>query len=292
MTHEQRHLSNQNIKTAFFLNAFFTVFELVGGYFTNSIAITTDAIHDLGDTIALGSSWYLDSFSKKPRSKIYSYGFGRFSLLSALVTGLVLLIGTVIALSEAIPRLVRPEHSDSQGMIGIALVGICINGVSAYRLKSGQTMSEKIVSLHVLEDVGGWIAVLIAGIVMHFTDIHILDPALSVLFAFYILWNVLKNLKKTVGLFLQEVPEGISFEHISQELLKDSAIKAVHDIHAWTLDGERNIVTMHVVTAGSASAKDVTDVKCTVKKHLARMHIQHSTIEVEREGEICQLDDC
>lgn len=291
-SHNHSHKTTENIKVAFFLNLFFTILELFGGLYTNSLAILSDAIHDLADTFALGISWYFDKVSKKPRSERFSYGLGRFSLLSALISSFVLLFGSLYILSEAIPRIMNPEHSNAQGMIGFAILGIIINGAAVLRLKSGNSMNEKVVFWHLFEDVLGWIAVLFTGIIIYFRDIHILDPVISILIVLYVLWNVLKNLKKTVTLFLQGVPEGISIDAVEDNIKKFEDVKAVHDTHIWTLDGENNILTTHIVISKEISDEKAMELKCKVKEYVHKHHIEHATVEIEREGEVCQFNNC
>ncbi len=291
MSANHNHHSASNIKIAFFLNLCFAIFELIGGLFTNSLAILSDSVHDLGDAFALGMSWYLDKASKKPRSEKFTYGLGRFSLLSALLSSFVLLVGSVYVLTEAIPRLLNPQHSNAQGMVGFAIVGIVINCLAVFRLKKGVSMNERVVFWHLLEDVLGWVAVLVTGIFIYFKDIHILDPILSIGIVLFILWNVIKNLKKTVTLFLQGVPDGVSVDTIEQGIKSVPDVVAVHDTHVWTIDGDSSVLSTHIVMGKSVSDERAVDIKCQVKENLAKQHIEHATIETEREGEKCELNN-
>lgn len=283
----QHHDSTRNIKTAFFLNLGFTVIELVGGYFTNSLAIMTDALHDLGDTFALGFSWYMDHVSKKPKTNRFSYGLGRFSLVSAFVSSCILLIGSIYLLSEAVPRLLNPEHSNAPGMIAIAVLGVMVNGAAVFKLRKGQSMNERVVYWHLLEDVLGWVAVLITGIIMLIKDIHILDPLLSIGIVLYVLWNVFKNLKATVTLFLQGVPENLSVAEIEEKLKTIPHVLELHDTHIWTMDGEHHILTTHAVV-DTKKHEDAVEVKNAIKKILESWHIMHGTIELEHKDDECR----
>lgn len=282
-SHQHNHnVSQKNIKVAFFLNISFTIAEIVGGLLTNSMAILADALHDLGDSFSLGLSWYFAKISDKKPSETFSYGYKRFSLLAALVNGIVLFGGSLIILSEAIPRLIHPEHSNAKGMFVFALFGIVVNGLAVLRLKSGKTMNERVVTWHLLEDVLGWVAVLIVSIVMLFKDIHILDPILSVLITLYILWNVFKNLKKTILLFLQGVPEDISISIVESELKKLDNVEKVYHTHIWSQDGEHNILTTHIVIAEDLDWNDVDSLKEKARSRLKDLDIEHATIEIER----------
>lgn len=215
MGHHHDHKPvGKNLKLAFFLNVGFTIFEIIGGFYVNSVAIISDAVHDLGDSLSLGTAWYLQQKSSKGSNARFSFGYKRFSLLGALINSLVLIAGSIYIIIEAVGRIIEPEHSNAQGMIVFAIFGMAVNGFAAYKLSGGKTMNEKVVSWHLLEDVLGWAAVLVVGVILLFKDIHYLDPALSLLITLYILWNVIKRLKDTLFIFLQAVPENINLAEI------------------------------------------------------------------------------
>ncbi len=290
MAHNQKHNHNnsvKNIKIAFFLNLFFTIIEFIGGFLTNSVAIMSNALHDLGDSFSLGLAWFLENFSSRKRTDQFSYGYKRFSLLGALINGIILFIGSLFILTEAIPRLINPETSNAHGMLLLAIFGIVVNGIAFYKTAKGNTMNEKVISLHLLEDVLGWVTVFIISIVMIFTQISILDPIFSILITFYILFGVLKNLKATALLFLQAAPKNLDVKIIDRELKKDSFIHGVHDTHIWSLDGEKHILSTHVIINKNSSKKDIEKIKYKLKQRLKDIGIEHSTLEIEFEDEIC-----
>jgi cobalt-zinc-cadmium efflux system protein len=280
------HDSSKNIKVAFFLNFTFTIFEFVGGYFTNSMAIMADAVHDLGDTISLGLSWNLDKKSKQESDNKFSFGYKRFSLLGALINGLVLFVGSAFILIETIPRLFKPEHAQAEGMFVFAIVGVLVNGFSVIKLKGGKTLNEKMVRWHLIEDVIGWIAVLIVSIVLMFYDLPILDPLLSVAIIAYVLFNVIKNLKETFLVFLQGVPSDIDFYKIEKEILDLDDVRSVHRVHVWSLDGASNVMTIHVVINYVETSKEMLEAKAKVREVLSEYSIEHSTIEIELPKEV------
>lgn len=292
--HEHRHDASGsvgNIRVAFFLNLGFTLVEIAGGFLTNSLAILSDAVHDLGDSLTLGLSWYLERRSSQRGSDRFSYGLGRLSLLAALLSSVVLIAGSLFILAEAVPRLIHPVHSDSGGMILIALIGITVNGVAALRVRRGRSMNEQIVSWHFVEDVLGWVAVLIAGVIIHFRDIHLLDPALSILIVVYVLSNVIRNLKKTLSMFLQGVPDNISVERVQAALTKLPNVREAHDTHVWTLDGVSHVFTTHLVTDEGTSKVDEERIKSAARRLLLDHGIVHSTIEVEHRGQECEPNE-
>ena len=290
MGHHHHHSSTENIKVAFFLNLGFTLLEIVGGIFTNSVAILSDAVHDLGDTFSLGLAWYLDGYSKREGNERYSYGYGRFSLLAAGINVIVLVIGSLLVLSEAIPRLLNPEPTNATGMILFAIGGILVNGMAVFRMKDDQSMNAKVVAWHLLEDVLGWVAVLIVGITLLFVDLYILDPILSILVTLYILYNVIGNLQRTLALFLQATPEDVNIPIIEKQWLALNGVQSVHHTHVWSLDGEHHVLTTHLVVDECATKEKVIAVK-QQSKGLAHelLHLDHVTIEIEYGEQDCSM---
>jgi len=289
--HDHHHHSSDNIKVAFFLNFAFTILEIIGGLYVNSIAIISDAIHDLGDTISLGTSWYLEEKSHKKSNKKFSFGYKRFSLLGALINSVILIIGSLYVINEAVGRILEPEHTDAMGMIFFAVIGVLVNGYAAWKLSGGKTMNEKVASWHLLEDVLGWVAVLVVAIILNFKDIHYLDPALSLLITAYILWNVIIRLKQTLFIFLQGVPEELDINEIESKILNIDFVNSIHHMHIWSLEGEHNVFTAHIKIDDNSNLNNFKKVKSDVKNILKEYKFEHYTVEVEFNDENCDLDD-
>ncbi len=291
MGHDHSHnTSGKNLKLAFFLNLGFTILEFIGGMYVNSVAIISDAVHDLGDSLSLGTSWYLDKKSKEDSNKTFSFGYRRFSLLGALINSLVLIGGSIYVINEAVRRLFEPEHSDADGMIIFAIIGVAVNGFAAYKLSGGKTMNEKVVSWHLLEDVLGWVVVLIVAIILKFEDIHYLDPALSLLISMYILYNVFKRLKETLFIFLQGVPRELDLDEIQNKLLKIPKVASMHHTHIWSLEGEHHVFTAHIKLEYITEFKEIIEIKKKVKNILKDYSFEHYTIETELDYETCELN--
>ncbi len=290
MNHNHEQHNAKNIKIAFFLNLFFAVFEIIGSLFTSSLSILSTGLHDLGDSLSLGASWFLQNYSQKKKNEKFSYGYKRFSLLGAVINSMIIMIGSFFIISEGIKRIQNPIHSNAQGMILFAIIGITINLIAALRVRKGKSLSEKVIVWHLLDDVFGWAAVIIVAIIMIFRDMHILDPILSILVSLYILWNILKNFKKTVAIFLQATPESTNVALLEKNIMKIPGIQAIHDTHLWSLDGEYNVLTTHIVISQKTTNEEDLAIKCKVKELVAKENIQHATIEIESEGEICKID--
>ena len=205
--HHHHHHATSNIRVALALNLVFSIIELIGGIWTQSVAVLSDAVHDMGDTLALGLAWYLQEKSEKSSDAKYSYGYRRLSLLSAIFTALFLLVASVFILKETISRFFDPVQPMAEGMLGLAVLGIAVNGFAAWKTSHGESMNEKMISWHMIEDLLGWVTVLIGSIIMIFFDVPWLDPVMSIGFTLFILKGVYGALSQTMKLFLQGVPD-------------------------------------------------------------------------------------
>lgn len=286
-----RHRS-KNLKTAFWLNLSFSIIELAGGLFTNSVAILADALHDLGDSVSLGLAWYLEKVAGKKRDASFSYGYGRFSLLAAFINGLILISGSAVILIHAVPRLFNPQNPDTGGMIVLGILGVIFNGIAVWRLHRGRSLNEKIILWHFWEDIFGWIAVLIGAVIMHFTYIPVLDPLLSVSFTLFILYQVVRNILKVSGIFMQGIPADIDLDLLAKEINSLHKVESIHDLHIWSLDGETHILTIHVKLTDDLSKPDQIDLKKQIRKITQVSNVQHLTLELEYKDEDCELKDC
>ncbi|MEW5828824.1 MAG: cation diffusion facilitator family transporter [Chloroflexota bacterium] len=292
MTHSHTHTHDQtgDIRAAFFLNLGFTVFEILGGLYTNSLAILSDAVHDLGDSLSLGMAWFLEKHSHRESDQRYSYGYRRFSLLAALVNTIILVVGSLYVLSEAVPRLLAPQHSDAGGMAVLALVGIAVNGAAVLRVRRGQSLNSQVIAWHLLEDALGWLAVLIVSLTLLVADIHVLDPILSILISLYVLYNVVRNLRQTLSLFLQAVPDTIVLPEVEHALASIPGVLSLHHTHVWSLDGEHHVLTAHLVVDENADKERLIRIKREANRLTAGMGLEHATIELEFENEDCSMN--
>jgi cobalt-zinc-cadmium efflux system protein len=278
--------TEKNILIAFLLNISFSIFELFGGIFTNSVAILSDSIHDLGDAISIGISLFMERKSKKRPDSKYTYGYTRYSVLGGVITTTILLVGSILVIVGAVKRIINPAPVNYNGMILFAIVGVILNFIAAYVTKDGESINQSSVNHHMLEDTLGWIVVLIGAIIMRFTDISLLDPIMSIGVALFILIHSIKNLKRVLDLFLEKAPDDINISELKKHLLKINGVEDIHHIHIWSIDGYNNYATMHIVS----KSKKIDEIKKEIRKELEEHNICHAILETEEE--VCDDKEC
>ncbi len=290
-SHDHSHEATGDLRLAFLLNLGFTLVAAVGGVWTNSVAILSDAVHDFGDSLSLGLAWYLDRYSRRERDHRFSYGYRRFSLLGVVTTTAALVGGSAFVLAEAIPRLLEPEPTDALGMVGFAVLGVAVNGVAALRLRDRKSLNARVVSWHLLEDVLGWSAVLVVAITLLFVDLPVLDPALSIVITVFILYNVVRNLRDTMALFLQGVPDDVDLEAIERRFAALDHVQSTHHTHVWSMDGAHHVLTTHLVVNAETSKDEVLSLREQVRGLCEDHDFAHTTVEIEWDDESCRMSE-
>ena len=280
----------KNMKLAFILNFVFAILEFIGGIFTNSISIMSDALHDLGDSFAIGTGIFFKNISLKKPDKKYTYGYGRFSVIGALINLVVLSVGSTVIIINAISRLFEVEPVNYSGMIIFAVLGIIVNLIGALKTGHSHDISEKVINLHLLEDLLGWILVLVTSIVIGIWDIYILDPILSLILAAFIIVNVIKNFKSVMNIILEKIPVNVDMENIKKEVLNLEGVLDIHHIHIWTIEGNFNYLTAHIYIDKSLSNEVIEKLKEEIKHKLIHLNINHSTLEFETT--LCTEKNC
>ena len=279
--------TEKSILIAFVLNLAFSVFEFIGGIFTGSVAIVSDAIHDIGDAASIGASFFLEKKSKRQPDKTYTYGYARYSVLGSLLTTLILLVGSLLVIYHAVLRIIDPVEIRYDAMIVFAIFGVAVNLAAALFTRHGHSLNQKAVNLHMLEDVLGWAVVLVGAVVMRFTDFALIDPLISIGVAVFILINAVKNLKEALDLFLEKTPHGLDVKEIEAHITEIEGVLGAHHLHIWSMDGSHNYATMHVVTNG-----DPHEIKERIRRELREHGIGHATLELETENEHCHEECC
>ena len=275
------------MRATFVLNFFFSIFELFGGIITGSVAIISDAFHDLGDAVGIAVSYLMERKSKKTTDDVYTYGYARYSVFGSLVTTFILIAGSLVMIYNAAVRLLNPVEINYDRMLIFAVVGVVVNFGAAFFTRDGHSLNEKAVNLHMLEDVLGWTVVLIGAVVMRFTDFWIIDPVMSIAVSLFILVHSIKNLKAGFDVLLEKTPNNVSVSELCEHIKEIGGVIDVHHVHVWTIDGMNSYATLHVVTDADSSA-----VKSAVKEELREHGICHATVELEGQNERCNEECC
>lgn len=279
--------TERNIFWAFLLNLLFSVFEFIGGAIIGSVAIISDALHDASDAASIGISYLLEKKSKQEPDENYTYGYTRYSVIGGLITTTILIFGSIVVVIKAIERIINPNEINYDGMIIFGIVGIVVNLIAAFLTHQGDSLNQKAVNLHLLEDVLGWAVVLVGAIIMRFTNLSIIDPIMSIAVAVYISVSAVKMLKTVLDIFLQKTPDGFSVKEIKGHILEIKGVIDVHHIHIWSMDGQIGCCTMHIVTDENSK-----NIKSAVREELKEHGISHATLELETSDEKCYDEKC
>src|SRR5690606_19401114 len=209
---------------------------------------------------AIGLAVWMEKVSTKKRTPGFSYGYKRFSLLSAVGMSVFLLVGMSLMIISAVKSFFQPEEVNSVGMLWLALLGILINGFAFLRIKQsgghshhghshshGSNFNSRAIMLHLLDDVLGWVAVLAGATVMYFTNWYWIDGVLTIAIALFIGFNAVKNLINTMKVILQSTPENVNVEKMIAELNGIKGVENIHDVHVWSMDGNYNVGSLHAV---------------------------------------------
>ena len=279
-----------NMKFAFILNFLFAILEFFGGIYTNSISIISDALHDLGDSFVIGTGIFFKNISLKKPDKNYTYGYGRFSVIGALINLIVLSVGSIFIIVNAIPRLLNVEEVNHSGMLIFAILGIIVNLLGALKTNHSHDVSERVINLHLIEDLLGWILVLITSVVIGIWDIYILDPILSLILAGFIIINVIKNFKYIMNIILEKIPTDVDTKKIQSEVLNIEDVIDIHHVHIWTIEGNYNYLTAHIQINKDMKNDEIEKIKHNIKHKLEHLNINHSTLEFETS--LCDEMNC
>ena len=263
---------------AFFLNLSYAIVEFIAGGIFGSSAVLADSVHDLGDAIAIGISALLETISNREEDNRYTLGYKRFSLLGALVTSIILMIGSVLVILENIAKIFHPQPVNDEGILWLGIIAITINILSSLVVGKGKTKNESILTLHFLEDTLGWVAVILMAIVLRFTDWYILDPLLSLVISFFILSKVFPRFWSTLKIFLDAVPEGVETGDLEKDLETLTNVKSVNQLSIWSMDGLENNAIIHICIK---DWEKIMETKEAVRQFLEERGVQNITIEVD-----------
>ena len=277
--HHHHKKAGENLAFVFFMNLTFNIIVILGGLATNSMAILADCIHDMSDTISIALAWALEKVAQKDSTDKYSYGYQRFSILGAVIISVFVIVMAFVILSEAIPRLFSPEGVDAGGMLIVAIVGLVFKSISVHRLHKGETFNEKAILFHQLGDVFEWVAILILSLILMFWDgAPYLDPFVSIGIALWLIFNLGRNLYKSIEVLLQKTPDNFDVDDFKSQILAIEGVLQIEDFHIWSLDGIDSVMTLKVDVDFD---RDVEGIKKEIYTISNRYHVVDITIEFD-----------
>ena len=270
--------SKTSIWLAFFLNLSYAIVEFIAGGIFGSSAVIADSVHDLGDALAIGLSALLETISNREEDRQYTLGYKRFSLLGAMLTAVILMIGSVLVILENVTKIVHPQSVNEKGILWLGILAVSINVLASLVVRKGKTKNESILSLHFLEDTLGWLAVILMAIILRFTDWYILDSLLSLVISIFILTKALPRFWSALKIFLEAVPEGVEAGNLEKDLETLTNVKSVNQLSIWSMDDLENNAIIHLCLE---DWEQMTETKNQVRQLLEERGIQNITIEVD-----------
>lgn len=270
--------SKTSIWLAFFLNLSYAIVEFIAGGIFGSSAVLADSVHDLGDAIAIGISALLETISNREEDRQYTLGYKRFSLLGAMLTAVILMIGSVLVILENIIKIVHPQPVNENGILWLGIIAVAINVLASLVVRKGKTKNESILSLHFLEDTLGWLAVILMAIILKFTDWYILDPLLSLVISIFILTKAIPRFWSALKIFLDAVPEGVDIKKVKNDLEQLDNVASVNQLNLWTMDGLEKNAIIHVCLK---RIEDMEASKTAIRHYLKDIGFHNITIEVD-----------
>ncbi|MFO7674769.1 MAG: cation diffusion facilitator family transporter [bacterium] len=284
MSHDHSHArQGRSLALSIALNLGFAVAELVAGLFANSLVLVADALHDAGDAVALSLSWLGLRLSKRPPNTRRTFGYRKVRILTAFLNALFLFAMTAFIVRAAILRIIAPEPVRSPVLIVMAVVGLAVNGAAVLLLRRDRhSLNIRAAMWHLLEDFFGWVAVLVGGIIIHFTGWYVLDPVLSLAVSAFVLWGAWSVFREATSILIDSTPKDLRFDEVRRRILEfDPAIAGVHDLHIWTLgEGERALMAHLVVPDRELSSfyPMLARLECELGEWF---QIDHVTLELE-----------
>ena len=270
--------SKTSIWLAFFLNLSYAIVEFIAGGIFGSSAVLADSVHDLGDAIAIGISALLETISNREEDRQYTLGYKRFSLLGAMLTAVILMIGSVLVILENITKIVHPQPINEEGILWLGIIAVAINVLASIVVRKGKTKNESILSLHFLEDTLGWLAVILMAIILRYTDWYILDPLLSLVISIFILSKAIPRFWSALKIFLDAVPEGVDIKQVKNDLEQLDHVVSVNQLNLWTMDGLEKNAIVHVCLE---EIEHMEYCKESIRNLLKDYGFQNVTIEVD-----------
>jgi len=296
--HHHHHHTPSVINNAFIigivLNGCYVIAEVIVGLWSNSVALLSDAGHNLGDVASLALSLFAFRLARVKPTDVYTYGYKKTTVLAALTNAVILLIAIGVLGYESITRLYKPEPVQGGIVAIMAGIGIVVNSISAFVFfrNKEHDLNTKGAYLHLLSDAVVSFVVVIAGVVIKYTHWYMLDAIVSMIVLLVILFSTWSLLRASLRLSLDAVPNGVHMDEIVQLIEGISGVESIHHTHIWAMSTTENALTTHVVLNEQLSFDDKMKLVHKIKHELAHHDIQHATIELESVERPCEDEDC
>lgn len=299
MAHNHNHInpSMRNINRAFIigigLNTLFTGIEFVMGFMYNSLALISDASHNLSDVGSLILSLVGMKLAQKAATKSYTYGYKKVSILASLINAILLVVVVFGIIKEAIERFANPPEIIGESIIIVASIGVLINTISAYLFFKDQKSDINIrgAFVHLLVDAIVSLGVVLSGVIVLYTGWNLVDPIISVVIAIVIIISTWELLFESTRLTLGGVPKDIDMDKITELISRIDGVKNVHHIHVWAISSTINALTAHIKVE-TGQSKNWDSIKAKIKDELTHSNIEHTTLELESDEDDCKTSDC
>ena len=294
----EMRLIKTRLSLSLWITLAFVLVEAAAGLFANSLALLTDAAHNLTDVLALGLSWYAVWLSSRPATNRRTYGNHRAGILVALFNSTTLVLISFGIFYEAYRRFMAPPDVRSEVLIGVGLIAILVNLVTALLIRRGSEgdLNVRSAFTHLMGDVMSTIGAVIAGVIIYFTNANWLDPFVSVLIGFIIIYNAWGILRETVEILLESTPRDLDMQSMVDGIKSIDGVLGVHDLHVWSLTKNLRTMSAHVLTE-NLSISDGAEIQSNINEMLSRRYnISHATLQLEcvdcePDSLYCDIDD-
>ena len=284
MGHHHHDVSGKNLFITIVLNVVITLSQIVGGIYSGSLALLSDAMHNFSDVLALVVAWVANKMAAKRGSLQRTFGYRRAEIIAALFNASVLMGIALFLIVESIHKFIHPEPIASDWVIGLGLLSIVLNAASVLLIKADahDNMNIKAAYLHLLTDVMTSVAVVVGGLLMHYWQIFWVDPLVSLLIAFYLIYASYDIVKESVAILMQFAPEGLDLQKLAEVIEKVPGVENIHHIHIWRLNDHDTFLEAHIDFKSNLHLKEVTHTIERIETLLEKeFHITHVTLQPE-----------
>ena len=283
MAHHHHEVSGKNLFITIILNLIITIAEIIGGIFSNSLALLSDALHNFSDVMALVIAYIANRLAGKDANKSNTFGLKRAEIIAALFNASVLIGIGVFLIVESVHKIMHPEHIKSLWVIGFGVLSVVLNSASVLLIKddSHDNLNIKAAYLHLMTDVATSIAVIIGGVLIYYFQIYSVDAIISLLIAIYLIYSAFDIVKDSTKILMQYSPENLNLDEVIKDIESNEKISNVHHIHIWQLNEHDVFLEAHIDLKENINASEISKLIDELEREMQKFHITHTTFQVE-----------